>query len=380
LYFKEVRSKLICSIIKRRRSMSNSRFSSILKLSFLSVVLAFTSNVSADPVKAAFVYIGPTGDHGWTYAHDEGVKYAKEKLGDDVIMTTIENVAENSDSERVITSLARKNDIVFTTSFGYMNPTVKVAKRYPDVKFEHATGYMLEDNVSVYSARFYEGRHVIGKIAGRVTESNVIGYIASFPIPEVIRGINSAFLAAKSVNPDVQIKIVWVYSWYDPGKEADAANALIAQGADVLMQHTDSTAAMTVAEEKGIHAFGQASNMREWGPNAQLTGIINDWGPYYADRIAAVRDGTWSSSDTFAGVQQGMVKFAPMNNNMPTDVKNEAMKAIIDLSMGAIHPFTGPINKQDGSPWLAEGETPPNFPDLLTMDFYVEGIDSQYPN
>jgi simple sugar transport system substrate-binding protein len=380
LYFKEVRSKLICSIIKRRRSMSNSRFSSILKLSFLSVVLAFTSNVSADPVKAAFVYIGPTGDHGWTYAHDEGVKYAKEKLGDDVIMTTIENVAENSDSERVITSLARKNDIVFTTSFGYMNPTVKVAKRYPDVKFEHATGYMLEDNVSVYSARFYEGRHVIGKIAGRVTESNIIGYIASFPIPEVIRGINSAFLAAKSVNPDVQIKIVWVYSWYDPGKEADAANALIAQGADVLMQHTDSTAAMTVAEEKGIHAFGQASNMREWGPNAQLTGIINDWGPYYADRIAAVRDGTWSSSDTFAGVQQGMVKFAPMNNNMPTDVKNEAMKAIIDLSMGAIHPFTGPINKQDGSPWLAEGETPPNFPDLLTMDFYVEGIDSQYPN
>jgi simple sugar transport system substrate-binding protein len=380
LYFKEVRSKLICSIIKRRRSMSNSRFSSILKLSFLSVVLAFTSNVSADPVKAAFVYIGPTGDHGWTYAHDEGVKYAKEKLGDDVIMTTIENVAENSDSERVITSLARKNDIVFTTSFGYMNPSVKVAKRYPDVKFEHATGYMLEDNVSVYSARFYEGRHVIGKIAGRVTESNVIGYIASFPIPEVIRGINSAFLAAKSVNPDVQIKIVWVYSWYDPGKEADAANALIAQGADVLMQHTDSTAAMTVAEEKGIHAFGQASNMREWGPNAQLTGIINDWGPYYADRIAAVRDGTWSSSDTFAGVQQGMVKFAPMNNNMPTDVKNEAMKAIIDLSMGAIHPFTGPINKQDGSPWLAEGETPPNFPDLLTMDFYVEGIDSQYPN
>ena len=239
---------------------------------------------------------------------------------------------------------------------------------------------MLEDNVSVYSARFYEGRHVIGKIAGRMTESNVIGYIASFPIPEVIRGINSAFLAAKSVNPDVQIKVVWVYSWYDPGKEADAANALIAQGADVLMQHTDSTAAMTVAEEKGIHAFGQASNMREWGPNAQLTGIINDWGPYYADRIAAVRDGTWSSSDTFAGVQQGMVKFAPMNNNMPTDVKNEAMKAIIDLSMGAIHPFTGPINKQDGSPWLAEGETPPNFPDLLTMDFYVEGIDSQYPN
>jgi len=176
------------------------------------------------------------------------------------------------------------------------------------------------------------------------------------------------------------MKIVWVYTWYDPGKEADAANALIAQGADILMQHTDSTAPMTVAEEKGIHAFGQASDMREWGMNAQLTGIIDDWGPYYLDRVQAVKDGTWESVDVFDGVKQGMVKFAPMNQNMPIDVKNEAMKAIIDLSMGAIHPFTGPINKQDGSPWLAEGETPPNYPDLLTMDFYVEGIDSKYPN
>ena len=360
--------------------MSNRRFSSVLKLSILSVVLAFTGSVSADPVKAAFVYIGPTGDHGWTFAHDQGAKYVKEKMGDDVIITTVESVEENSDSERVITSLARKNDIIFTTSFGYMNPTIKVAKRYPNVKFEHATGYMREDNVSVYSARFYEGRHVIGKIAGRMTKNNVIGYIASFPIPEVIRGINSAYLAAKSVNPDVTMKIVWVYTWYDPGKEADAANALIAQGADILMQHTDSTAPMTVAEEKGIHAFGQASDMRECGMNAQLTGIIDDWGPYYLDRVQAVKDGTWESVDVFDGVKQGMVKFAPMNQNMPIDVKNEAMKAIIDLSMGTIHPFTGPINKQDGSPWLAEGETPPNYPDLLTMDFYVEGIDSKYPN
>ena len=192
--------------------MSNRSLSSVLKLSILSAVLAFTSNVYADPVKAAFVYIGPTGDHGWTFAHDQGAKYVKEQMGDDVIITTVESVEENSDSERVITSLARKNDIIFTTSFGYMNPTIKVAKRYPDVKFEHATGYMLEDNVAVYSARFYEGRHVIGKIAGRMTETNVIGYIASFPIPEVIRGINSAYLAAKSVNPDIEIKIVWVLS------------------------------------------------------------------------------------------------------------------------------------------------------------------------
>jgi simple sugar transport system substrate-binding protein len=240
---------------------------------------------------------------------------------------------------------------------------------------------MLDDNVSVYSARFYEGRHVIGKIAGRMTKTNVIGYIASFPIPEVIRGINAAYLAAKSVNPDIQIKIIWVYTWYDPGKEADAANALVAQGADIIMQHTDSTAPMTVAEEtEGVYAFGQASDMGAWGPTSQLTSIIDYWGPYYLSRVQAVKDGTWASSDTFDGIRQGMVKFAPMSSAMPLEVKQEASKAIIDVMTGAVHPFTGPINKQDGSPWLAEGETPPAYPDLLTMDFYVEGIDSKYPN
>ena len=348
--------------------MSNLKFSSVLKTSILSLVLAFTGNVSADPVKAAFVYIGPTGDHGWTYAHHKGVNHLKSVMGDDVIVTEVENVAENSDSERVITSLARKNDIIFTTSFGYMNPTAKVAARYPDVKFEHATGYMPSENVATYQARFYEGRHVLGRVAGGITKSNVLGWIGSFPIPEVIRDINSAYLAAKSVNPDVEMKIVWVYTWYDPGKEADAANALIAQGADVLFQHTDSTAAMTIAEENGVYAFGQASNMIDWGPNAQATGIMNDWGPYYVERVQALKDGTWASSETLRGVSEGMVKFAPLNKNLPRDVKNDAMKAIIDLATGAIHPFTGPINKQDGSPWLAEGETAP-LGDLLGMQF-----------
>jgi simple sugar transport system substrate-binding protein len=213
-----------------------------------------------------------------------------------------------------------------------------------------------------------------------MTNSNVIGYIASFPIPEVIRGINAAFLAAKSVNPDIQMKIVWVYTWFDPGKEADAANALIAQGADIIMQHTDSTAAMTVAEEnEGVYAFGQASDMSAWGPTSHLTSIIDDWGPYYLRQVQGVKDGTWTSTDTFDGIRQGMVKFARMTN-MPTDVKNEASKAIIDVMTGSVHPFTGPINRQDGSPWLADGETPPMFPDIITMDFYVEGIDSKYPN
>jgi simple sugar transport system substrate-binding protein len=212
-----------------------------------------------------------------------------------------------------------------------------------------------------------------------MTNSNIIGYIASFPIPEVIRGINAAYLAAKSVNPDIQIKIVWVYTWFDPGKEADAARALIAQGADIIMQHTDSTAPMTVAEEEGVRAFGQASDMTAWGPNAHLTSIIDEWGPYYVARVKAVADGTWTSTDTFDGVAEGMVEFAPFTN-MPDEVMWEAQDTILDLDAGAVHPFTGPINRQDGSVWLAEGETPPMFPDIITMDFYIEGIDSQYPN
>ena len=350
-----------------------------LLLPLLAILMPISTNIFANPVKAAFVYVTPIGDHGWTYAHHNGVKHLKKVLGDDVIITEVENVPEDSDSERVITSLARKNDIVFTTSFGYMNPTANVAKRYPNVKFEHATGYMPSKNVANYQAKFYEGRHVLGRIAGGVTKNNIIGWVASFPIPEVIRDINSAFLAAKSVNPNVEMKIIWVYTWFDPGKESSAANALIAQGADVLFQHTASTAVMTAAEDKGVYAFGQASDMREWGPNAQLTGIINDWGPYYVERIKAVRDGTWTSADSFEGIKQGMVKFAPMNQNIPTDVKNDAMKAIIDFAMEKVDPFTGPINKQDGTPWLGAGEIAP-IADLMGMQFYVEGIESQFPN
>ena len=359
--------------------MSKKKIIRILVFPLLAALMSISTNIFANPVKAAFVYITPIGDHGWTYAHHNGVNHLKKVLGDGVIITEVENVPEDSDSERVITSLARKNDIIFTTSFGYMNPTAKVAKRYPDVKFEHATGYIRGDNLSTYQAKFYEGRHVMGKLAGGMTKSNVMGWIGSFPIPEVIRDINSAYLGAKSVNPDVEMKIVWINTWFDPGKEADAANALIAQGADVLFQHTDSSAAMTIAEENGIYSFGQASNMREWGPNAQLSGIVNNWGPYYVERVQAVLDGTWTSTDTLGGIKEGWVRFAPMNNNIPFDVRNAASKAIIDIMTGATHPFTGPINKQDGTPWLAEGETA-TIDELMGMQFYVEGIDSQFPN
>ncbi len=348
----------------------------------MGLALAGGAQAASDggPVKAGFIYVGPIGDLGWTWTHNQGRLALEAEFGDMVETSYVESVPEGADAERVMSQMARSGvDIIFTTSFGYMDPTIAAAENFPDVRFEHATGYKRADNVSTYSARFYEGRYVIGEIAGAMTETNKIGYIASFPIPEVVRGINSAYLAAKSVNPDVEFKVVWVYTWFDPGKEADAANALIEQGVDVIMQHTDSPAAMTIAEEKGVFAFGQASDMSNFGPNAQLTGIIDNWGPYYIERVQAVMDGTWESTDTWDGVQAGMVNFAPFSDKLPDDVRARAEATIAALAAGELHPFTGPINKQDGSVWLAEGEEADDGT-LAGMNFYVEGVGGEWPN
>jgi basic membrane protein A len=350
----------------------------------LSVALALglamvTSGGAQAQTKVGFVYVGPIGDHGWSYEHDQSRLAVEKEFGDKVKTTYVENVSEGPDAARVIQQLARAgNDIIFTTSFGFMNPTLQVAKRFPKVKFEHATGFKRAANVATYSARFYEGRHVIGLIAGKMTKTNTVGYIASFPIPEVVRGINAAYLAAKSVNPAVKFKVIWVSTWFDPGKEADAAKALIDQGADVLMQHTDSPAAMQIAEKQGIYAFGQASDMSKFGPNAQLTAIIDDWAPYYIQRVKAVMDGTWKSTDTWDGIGPGMVGMAPFSDKIPADVKAMATKAHDDIAAGKLHPFTGPINKQDGSVWLKAGQTAPDG-DLAGMNFYVEGIEGSLP-
>ncbi|MBT5821531.1 MAG: BMP family ABC transporter substrate-binding protein, partial [Rhodobacteraceae bacterium] len=240
-----------------------------LLASAAAVALAFSGTAMAeDKTKVGFVFVGPVGDGGWTTEHNNGRLAVEEAFGDKVETVFQEKVPEGADSERVMTQMALSGaDLIFTTSFGYMDPTINVAKKFPDVKFEHATGYRQSENVSSYSARFYEGRAVIGHIAGKMTKTNKVGYIASFPIPEVIRGINSAYLHAKRVNPDVEFSVVWVYTWEDAAKEADAAEALINQGADILMQHTDTTAPMLKAEEAGILAFGQASDMIAAGPN-----------------------------------------------------------------------------------------------------------------
>ena len=217
---------------------------------------------AGDPLKVGFIYVGPVGDHGWTYRHDVGRQAIEAEFGDKVETTFVESVPEGADAERVIRKLASSgHGLIFTTSFGFMNPTLKVAREFPDVKFEHATGYKRADNLATYAARFYEGRAVIGTMAGMMTKSNIIGYIGSFPIPEVMRGINAFSIAMRKVNPDAEIKVVWVNSWYDPGKEADAAKALIDQGADIITQHTDSPAPLQVAQERGVFGFGQASDM-----------------------------------------------------------------------------------------------------------------------
>jgi basic membrane protein A len=248
------------------------------------------------------------------------------------------------------------------------------------VKFEHATGYKRADNVSTYSARFYEGRAVQGHIAGRMTKTNKIGYIASFPIPEVIRGINSAYVHAKKVNPDVEFSVIWAYTWFDPAKEADAAKALIENGADVVLQHTDSTAPHAAAQASGdVIVFGQASDMSEYAPFPRVSSIIDNWAPYYIARVQAVMDGSWASVDTWDGIGPGMVGIGEITDAVPADVKAEALALRDSMASGDYHPFTGPLNKQDGSVWLAEGETADDGT-LAGMSFYVEGINGDIPN
>ncbi|MER2509790.1 BMP family ABC transporter substrate-binding protein [Amaricoccus sp.] len=349
----------------------------------LALGLAFGGGAFAqDPVKACFIYVGPIGDGGWTFQHELGRQAVVEKFGDKVETAYQESVPEGADAERVLTQMALSGcDIIFTTSFGYMDATNAVAAKFPNVKFEHATGYKREHpNVSTYNARFYEGRAVMGTIAGLMTKSNKIGYIGSFPIPEVIQGINSTYVNAKKVNPDVTISVVWAYTWFDPAKEADAAKALIEQGVDVILQHTDSTAVLAeAAKTPGVIGFGQASDMAEYKPSPRVSAIVDNWAPYYIERIQALIDGTYEQKDTWAGIGGGEVGIGEITEAVPADVKAKAEAVRDSIGAGTLHPFTGPLNKQDGSVWLAEGETPDDGV-LAGMDFYVEGITGKIPN
>jgi simple sugar transport system substrate-binding protein len=349
----------------------------------LAVMGLFSMSVQADEpkdkVKVGFIYVGPTGDHGWTYRHDIGRQQIEAEYGDRVETSYVESVPEGPDAERVMTQMALGGaDIIFATSFGYMDAVMNVSKKFPNVKFEHATGYKTSDNAANYGLKLYQARHVQGVIAGMMTKTNKICYVASFPIPEVMREINTYYLGAKKMNPDVTLSITWVYTWYNPGLERDAAKVMLDQGCDVIAQHTDSPAPLQAADEAGKVGFGQASNQSAFAPTAQLTATIDNWGPYYIDKVGQVLAGTWTTGTYFGHMNTGAVGMAPFAN-MPPEVEAEAQRVKDAISAGTLHGFTGPINQQDGTVFLAEGEVATRL-QLDTMMFYVEGITATAPN
>ncbi len=329
--------------------------------------------------KVGFVYVGPIGDFGWSYQHEVGRRELVKALGDKIETTYLENVNEGPDSERAIEQLARAgHKLIFTTSFGFMDATAKVAKKYPDIKFEHATGYKRDKNLATYSGRFYEGRYIQGQIAAKMSKTGTLGYIASFPIPEVISGINATMLGAQTVNPNIKVKIIWVSSWFDPGKEAAAAKALLDQGADVIMQHTDSPAAMQAAAARGKFAFGQDSDMIKFGEKSQLTSITNNWAPYYIARTKAVLEGTWKTGDVWGGLNSKYVVMAPYTN-MPDDVKKAAMDTEAAIISGKLHPFKCPIVAQDGKTVECKGGANLDDGQILSMNYFIKGVDDKVP-
>jgi basic membrane protein A and related proteins len=339
-----------------------------------------TTAIAADPpLKVAFVYLGPVGDGGWTYQHDLGRIALQKEFGDKVKTTFVENVPETADAERVIRQLAADgNQLIFTTSFGYMEPTLKVAKQFPKVKFEHATGYKTAPNLATYQTRFYEGAYLLGVIAGKMTKTNTLGFVGSFPIPEVIRNIDAYTLGALSVNPKIKTKVIWVDTWYDPGKERQAAETLVAQGADMLAQNTDSPAVVQVAEEKGVYAFGWDSDMAKYGPKAELTANTENWGVYYIREVKRVLDGTWKGDETHWGIKEGLVVLTPLNKAVPPDVAklfNDKKQAIID---GKLIPFAGPLKDNKGAMKIPAGQEMP-LKDLMAINWYVEGVEGSIP-
>jgi len=343
-------------------------------------LIAGTAGAQDDPFTVGFVHVGSTGDMGWTFTHDQGRLAIEEAMGDQVETVVAESVAEGADAERVMTQMILGGaDMIVATSFGFGPAVNAVAGQFPDVYFEHATGFMRDHpNVSTYNARFYEGRAVTGHLAGHMTESNIIGYIASYPIPTVIRGINSAYIHASQVNPDVEFRIIWVGTWFDPALEADAAQALIDQGADVILQHTDSTAPHAVAQEAGAFAFGQANDMSQFKPAPRIASVVDNWGPYYIERAMAAMEGTWEQGDAWQGLGDERILIGEITETVPEEVRASAMALRDSIASGEYHPFTGPLNQQDGTPWLAEGETPDDGM-LAGIGFFVEGL-PELPN
>jgi len=332
--------------------------------------------LAADPVKIGFIYVGPVGDFGWSYQHDIGRQAAVAKYGNAIKTTFVESVPDGPDSEKVIADLANAgNKLIFTTSFGYMNHTLKMAQRFPKVMFEHATGYKRAANMATYNVRFYQGRYVQGVIAGHLSKSGIAGYVGSVPVPEVVQGVNAFMLGMRSVNPKARLKIILINSWYDPPKEGDAAKALMDQGADIITQHTDSPAPLQAAAGRGIKGFGQATDMIKFAPTTQLSASIDVWAPYYIKRIGAVLDGTWKSQDLWGGFDSGLLEMAPFTN-MPAEIAAIATATVAAIKSGKNKVFTGPILDQAGATKLAAGATMDDGA-LNAMQWLAQGVEGK---
>ena len=359
--------------------MRSSHFLLRAALAALLSMAGATAGQAAEALKVGFIYVSPIGDAGWTFQHESGRRQMAAALGDKVETKFIETVPEGAEAERVIRQFAADGyGLVFTTSFGYMNPTVKVAKRFPGTKFEHATGYKRSKNVGTYNVRFYEGRYLAGVVAGGMSKSNIAGYVAAFPIPEVLMGINAFTLGMQSVNPAAQTKVIWTNSWYDPGREREAAGVLVTQGADVLTHHTDSTAVVQAAEEKGAYAIGYHSDMSKYGPKAHLTAVTHHWGDFYTQITKQVIDGSWESRDVWGGIKAGMVSLAQINPVVPGDLVVVVEAKQDAIKNGSFHPFQGPVKDQNGGVRIAAGTTISDA-DLQKMDWYVEGVQGKLP-
>ena len=349
-------------------------------LAVFSAALALPGAAQAPgPLKIGFISVSPIGDAGWTHQHDIARLAMEKNLGAKVTTKFVESVPEGADAERVIRELAQSgHKLIFTTSFGYMNPTIKVAQQFPNVHFEHATGYKTAKNVGTYNARFYEGRYLAGIVAGKMTKTNVAGYVAAFPIPEVVMGINAFMRGMRSVNPKAEVKVVWVNSWFDPGRESEAANTLAAQGADVLTHHTDSTAVVQAAEAKKIYAVAYHSDMSKYGPNSQITAVTHVWDKYYTRVAQSELDGKWVPDHVWGGIKEGMIQMGPFGKMVPKDVQDLEKQAEADIASGKLHPFTGPMKDNEGKERLAAGKTITD--DALSkMDYYVDGVQGKLP-
>jgi len=333
-----------------------------------------------EPLKIAFAYVGPVGDGGWTFAHDNGRKAIEKEFGDKVVTSFVEKVPESADAERVFRDMVSQgNKLIFGTTFGYMEPMLKVAADHKDVKFEHATGYKQAENMRTYDSRTYEGAHLAGIIAGGMTKANTLGVVGSIPIPEVIRNINSFTLGAQSVNPKVKVKVVWVNEWFNPPKETEAAQSLLNGGADILFQNTDSSAVLQTAEKAGKYAFGWDSDMTSYGPKAHLASAIINWGPYYIKATRDALEGKWTgNSGTWWGVKEGAIDIVSISDKVPADLKDKVEKAKAGLKDGSYVIWKGPVVDNAGKEVLKKDEVADD-KWLGGINFYVKGVEGKVP-